>query len=228
MKRVIVVAVCGIGGLAPALAQDPPRFQYSPVARHLSDGRYRAEVWRRDLAKGQEELAWSNYEPHASPAKAMDDACTSLRKHFDASVACAQMSPDHKAAENAKEAPVSDPPAAAMTPKSARPRDGETKAPRASASVPEPNSIPTSKKAPVSGRPVVPIPKTATAPADQASNPEWKQWVAKAKRILSAPAVASASSNWGKDFWAHQSRWSGGGGEGGGGGGGDGGGGGSE
>jgi hypothetical protein len=32
----------------------------------------------------------TNYKPHASAAEAMDDACLSVRKHFDPSFSCAR------------------------------------------------------------------------------------------------------------------------------------------
>ncbi len=221
-NKVLVVAMCGIGAIAPALAEDQPTpFQYSPVARLLSNGQYRAEIWRRDVANGQEDRAWSNFELHASSAKAMDEACTTLRKYFDGSFSCAQISSDLKAAEIAKE------PAAVSSPKN------EIKAPRERAPVPEPKAITGNNK--TGHPPIVAVPKTATGAtrrgvpmAKMAGAPEWKRWVGQAKRLVWAPAAASSSSNWGRDFWANQSRWSHGGGEGGGGGGGDGSGGGTE
>jgi hypothetical protein len=89
-NKLLVLAVCGMGVIDPVMAEDQPAgAQYSPVARLLRNGQYRAEVWRRN-DKGQDEFVGTNYKPHASAAEAMDDACLSLRKHFDPSFSCAQ------------------------------------------------------------------------------------------------------------------------------------------
>jgi hypothetical protein len=44
-RRRFFVAVCGIGASVPTLAQDEARiFQWSPIARLVGEGQYRAEV----------------------------------------------------------------------------------------------------------------------------------------------------------------------------------------
>ena len=63
----------------------------------------------------------------------------------------------------------------------------------------------------------VPAPNAAAAASDPGSN----NWVKVAKELLAA--ASQPRSNWGKEFWANQSRWGHGGGDGGGGGGGGGG-----
>src|SRR5215468_4428454 len=85
-KTVLVVAVCGIGATVPTLAQDDARiFQYSAIARLVGEGQYRAEVWRRELASGKEEPAWSSSDLHGSSEKAIAAACTPLRESFPSS-----------------------------------------------------------------------------------------------------------------------------------------------
>ena len=71
-KTALVVAVFGIGATGPTLAQDGARsFQYSPIARLVGEGQYRAEVWREENASGKEERAWNNSELHGSSAEAL-------------------------------------------------------------------------------------------------------------------------------------------------------------
>jgi hypothetical protein len=95
-NKLLVLAVCGMGVMEPVMAEDQPAgAQYSPVVRLLSNGQYRAEVWRRNY-KGQEQFVGTNYKPHASADKAMDDACLSVRKYFDPSFSCAQTPTDQK------------------------------------------------------------------------------------------------------------------------------------
>ena len=102
-KTALVVAVCGIGATGPILAQDDARiFQFSPIARLVGEGQYRAEVWRRENASGKEEPAWSNSDVHGSPAEALAAACAKLRENFDDSFSCIQTSRDAKAGETVK------------------------------------------------------------------------------------------------------------------------------
>ena len=78
-KTVFAVAMCGVGAIVPALAQDEARiFQYSPVAQLVGEGQYRAEVWRVENASGKEERAWSDPKLHGSSAEAMAAACATL------------------------------------------------------------------------------------------------------------------------------------------------------
>jgi hypothetical protein len=101
MKKILIVAVCGIGATLPTLAQDEARiFSYRPMVQLVGDGQYRAEVWRRENANGKEELAWSNSDLHASSDQAMAAACATLREDFfDDSLSCSQTSRDAKAGE---------------------------------------------------------------------------------------------------------------------------------
>jgi len=97
-KMVLVVAVCGIGASVPSLAQDETRiFEYSPIARLVGAGQYRAEVWRRENKSGKEKAAWSNADLHGSPAEALAAACAKLREKFDVTFSCIQTSHDAKA-----------------------------------------------------------------------------------------------------------------------------------
>src|SRR5215468_7028891 len=82
-KTVLVVAVCGIGATVPTLAQDEARiFHYSAIARLVGEGQYRAEIWRRENASGNEERAWSSPELLRSSQEAMAAACTTLREDY--------------------------------------------------------------------------------------------------------------------------------------------------
>jgi len=97
-KTVLVVAVCCIGATVSTLAQDEARiFQYSPIARFVREGQYRAEVWRRENASGKEELAWSSSDLHGSSKQAIAAACTTLRETFASS--CTQNAHNAKAVE---------------------------------------------------------------------------------------------------------------------------------
>src|SRR5262249_33672853 len=103
-RTVLVVAVCGIGASVPTLAQDETRiFRYSPIARLVGEGQYRAEVWRRENASSKEEREWSNSDLHGSWAEALAAACAKLRENFDDSFSCTQTSRDAKAGETVKE-----------------------------------------------------------------------------------------------------------------------------
>jgi hypothetical protein len=100
-KVVLVVALCG--ATVTTLAQDETRiFQYSPVARLVGEGQYRAEVWRRENSSGMEERAWGDSELHGSSAEAMAAACATLRKNYDDSFSCAQTWRDAEAGETVK------------------------------------------------------------------------------------------------------------------------------
>src|SRR5262245_6366662 len=89
-KRVLLlVGLCGVAVITPASAQNlTAPFQYSPVTRLMNGGQYRAEVWRRNVATGAEELAWNNSALHSTATMAMVEACTSLQKYFDGSFSC--------------------------------------------------------------------------------------------------------------------------------------------
>ena len=52
-----LLVLCGLGLSVPALAQQADStFEYSPVARLLQNGQYRAEVWRRDVSADRGEI----------------------------------------------------------------------------------------------------------------------------------------------------------------------------
>src|SRR6516225_5450156 len=126
-KTALVVALCGIGASVPSLAQDETKiFQYSPIAR-LEAGQYRAEVWRREIASGKEEAAWSNSDLHGSAAEALAAACAKLRENFDASFACIQTSRDANADKTVTE--------------SRPPPENGSKTPPAMSPVPAPKAV---------------------------------------------------------------------------------------
>ena len=52
-----LLVLCGLGLSVPALAQQAGSdFEYSPLARLLQNGQYRAEVWRRDVSADRGEI----------------------------------------------------------------------------------------------------------------------------------------------------------------------------
>jgi hypothetical protein len=189
-NKLLVLAVCGMGVIEPVMAEDQSAgAQYSPGVRLLSDGQYRAEVWRRN-DKGQEEFVGTNYKPHANAAKAMDDACLSVRKHFEPSFSCPRTPADQQTVVSVPE----------PEPLTANKKAGD----RPVAATTKTGSAPVGRSA-AAGK-AASVPEAAEA----------KRGVVPAATMTSN----SSSSQWGWDFWANQLRWSGGGGDGGGGGGG--------
>jgi hypothetical protein len=90
-----------------------PAFEYSPVARLLQNGQFRAEVWRRDVANDRSEIAWSDSELASTAAMASAEACVSLKRNFDPSFDCplaATPAPHEDAAPTAAAAPRKGPP----------------------------------------------------------------------------------------------------------------------
>jgi hypothetical protein len=84
-----LVLTCGLAWAAPAFAEEGrAAFQYSPHARLVQGGQFRAEVWRRDVATGSSDVAWSDAELSPTAAKAMAEACATLQKDFDPGSAC--------------------------------------------------------------------------------------------------------------------------------------------
>jgi len=129
-KTVLVVAVCGIVATVPTLANDEARiFQYSSIARLVGEGQYRAEVWRREIAGGKEEPAWSSSDLHGSSEQAISAACTTMRENFASS--CTPTSHNAKARETVKA------PASVVTEKSSLP----PKAPPANSHPPPPPAV---------------------------------------------------------------------------------------
>src|SRR5215831_1739077 len=101
-KTILVVAACGIVATVPTFANDEARiFQYSSIARLVGEGQYRAEVWRREIASGKEEPAWSSSDLHGSSEQAIAAACTTLRENFASS--CTQTSRNAMAGETMRE-----------------------------------------------------------------------------------------------------------------------------
>ena len=183
LTKMVLLALCGIGGSVPSLAQDETRiFQYSPIARLVGESQYRAEVWRLD-ASGKEERAWSDPNLHASSAEALAAACATLRENY--SFSCSQTSRDAKAGKAVKV------PSTGVAEESGPPNENET---------------------PVNSP--VPAPKVgAVTPQPGSDNWTKEVWL----KVVAA--ASQPRSNWAKEFWANQSRWSHGGGDGGGGGG---------
>jgi hypothetical protein len=84
-----LVLTCGLAWAAPALAEEvAAAFEYSPVARLVQGGQFRAEVWRRDVATDSSDVAWSDAELSPTAAKAIGEACAALQKNFDPDFAC--------------------------------------------------------------------------------------------------------------------------------------------
>jgi hypothetical protein len=84
----------GLALAMPTLAQEQASaFEYSPVVRLVRSGQFQAEVWRRDVRTDRSDLAWSNREIYPTTAAAMVEACTSLRKNFDAAFSCSDHQP---------------------------------------------------------------------------------------------------------------------------------------
>ena len=117
----------------PVLAQEQAAaFEYSPVVRLVRSGQFQAEVWRRDVRTDRSDLAWSNREIYPTTAAAMIEACTSLRKNFDAAFSCS----DHQPVVLARHVgtdrnEVQDPPARATRQQFAAPPTSKVAASRA-------------------------------------------------------------------------------------------------
>jgi hypothetical protein len=83
------LVLCGLSLSVPAMAQQADAtFEYSPVARLLKSGQYRAEVWRRDIGADRSEIAWSDSEPAPTAAMAIAEACESLKQSFNPAFHC--------------------------------------------------------------------------------------------------------------------------------------------
>ena len=105
-----------------ALAQEQASaFEYSPVVRLVRSGQFQAEVWRRDVRTDRSDLAWSNREIYPTTAAAMIEACTSLRKNFDAAFSCLDHQPVVLARDVGTDRNDHDPPARATRQQSAAP-----------------------------------------------------------------------------------------------------------
>jgi len=191
-KTVFAVAMCGVGAIVPALAQDEARiFQYSPVAQLVGEGQYRAEVWRRENASGKEERAWSSSDLLGSSEEAITAACVVLRDEF--AFSCAQTARGAKAGEPVKKAS-----ATVVTKESKPPKEKGAKA-----SSTHPTAVPAA-----AGKAM-----PAHAPTATPTSP-LKAMPAPAKPINAASKPGPNPSD--NDFWSNQSRFGGGSGGGGG------------
>lgn len=83
-----VALLCGLLAASAFAQQQESAFEYSPVARLMHDGSFRAEVWRREIATDRSDLAWSSNEPSPTAAVAASEACRSLQQNFDAGFVC--------------------------------------------------------------------------------------------------------------------------------------------
>jgi len=102
IPKTVLVMTCGAALTTSALAQEQvAAFEYWPVARQLRSGQFQAEVWRHDLRDDHNDLAWSNQEPFATPAIAIAEACTSVRKSFDPSFSCSRITHQTSASDRA-------------------------------------------------------------------------------------------------------------------------------
>jgi hypothetical protein len=103
-----LVLTCGLAGATPALAQDgSTEFEYSPVARLVHAGQFRAEVWRREIVTDRSDLAWSDTELSPTAAKAAAEACAALQRNFDPNFSCAPAPHQESVSEAAKPQVVS-------------------------------------------------------------------------------------------------------------------------
>jgi hypothetical protein len=102
MMKSPLVLLYGLALLAPAFAQSrgtdltpmPPEtpvasteYRYTWHAPRMANGRYRAEVWRRDAATGRDEIAWSS-APYLTMTEAMREACTTIQTIYDPNRLC--------------------------------------------------------------------------------------------------------------------------------------------
>jgi hypothetical protein len=196
-----------------ALAQEQASaFEYSPVVRLVRSGQFQAEVWRRDVRTDRSDLAWSNREIYPTTAAAMIEACTSLRKNFDAAFSCS----DHQPVVLARDVgtdrnEVQDPPARATRQQFAAPPTSKVAASHAA-----PQGRVTDR-APGNPR-VTAVPMKSAVPAVKRKVVVYEYFTSDVYEYVTSDAKGA----WYKDFWKNQERQYGGGSEGGGEGGGQG------
>ena len=182
-KTVFFVAMCSVGAIVPALAQDEGRiFQYSPVAQLVGEGQYRAEVWRRENASGKEERAWSSPDLIGSSEEAITAACVVLRENF--AFTCSQTSRNAKAAEPVKA--------------SATVVSKDSKPPLAKAAKAHPAALPVPAAKAISAPTAMSAPKAISAPKPIS-----------APNAFSA-ATKPNPDHKDNDFWSNLSRFGGG------------------
>jgi hypothetical protein len=194
--KILLLMASSLALTMPALAQEQAAsaFEYSPIVRLMRSGQFHAEVWRRDVRTDHSDLAWSNREIYPTAVAAMIEACTSLRRNFDATFSCSDEQPVVLARDDGTDRnEVHDPPARA-----------------------ERQQFAAGRAAP-QGRDRAPANPSATAvPMKSAVN------AVKRKVVVYEHVTSRARRPWFKDFWKDQERQFGGGSEGGGSGGGGG------
>ena len=199
ISKILLLMASSLALTTPALAQEQAApFEYSPVVRLVRSGQFQAEVWRRDVRTDRNDLAWSNREIYPTTAAAMIEACTSLRKNFDAAFSCLDHQPVVLARDVGTDRNDHDPPARATRQQSAAPPTSKV-----AASLAAPQGRVTDR-APGNPR-VTAVPMKSAVPA------------VKRKVVVYEYVITSdAKGAWYKDFWKNQERHFGGGGEGGG------------
>ena len=201
ISKIFLLMASSLALAMPALAQEQAApFEYSPVVRLVRSGQFQAEVWRRDVRTDRSDLAWSNREIYPTTAAAMIEACTSLRKNFDAAFSCSDHQPVVLArAVGTDRNEVQDPP---------------TRATRQQFTAP-----PTSKVAASRAAPQERVTDRAPGNPRVTAVPMKSAVVAVKRKVVVYEYVTSdAKGAWYKDFWKNQERYFGGGGDGGGGG----------
>ena len=199
ISKILLLMASSLALTTPALAQEQAApFEYSPVVRLVRSGQFQAEVWRRDVRTDRNDLAWSNREIYPTTAAAMIEACTSLRKNFDAAFSCLDHQPVVLARDAGTDRNDHDPPARATRQQSAAPPTSKV-----AASLAAPQGRVTDR-APGNPR-VTAVPMKSAVPA------------VKRKVVVYEYVITSdAKGAWYKDFWKNQERYFGGGGDGGG------------
>ncbi|RPI40217.1 MAG: hypothetical protein EHM67_09570 [Hyphomicrobiaceae bacterium] len=199
ISKILLLMASSLALTTPALAQEQvAAFEYSPVVRLVRSGQFQAEVWRRDVRTDRSDLAWSNREIYPTTAAAMIEACTSLRKNFDAAFSCLDHQPVVLARDVGTDRNDHDPPARATRQQSAAPPTSKV-----AASLAAPQGRVTDR-APGNPR-VTAVPMKSAVPA------------VKRKVVVYEYVITSdAKGAWYKDFWKNQERYFGGGGDGGG------------
>ena len=196
-----------------ALAQEQAApFEYSPVVRLVRSGQFQAEVWRRDVRTDRTDLAWSNREIYPTTAAAMVEACTSLRRNFDAAFSCSDHQPVVLARDvGTDRTEVQDPPVRATRQQFAAPPTSKVAAIRA---VPQGR---VTDRAPGNPR-VTAVPMKSAVAAVKRKVVVYDYFTSDVYEYVTSDAKGA----WYKDFWKNQERQYGGGSESGGEGGGQG------
>ena len=208
-SRTLLLMASSLALTTPALAQEQvAAFEYSPVVRLVRSGQFQAEVWRRDVRTDRSDLAWSNREIYPTTAAAMIEACTSLRRNFDAAFSCS----DHQPVVLARDVgtdrnEVQDPPARATRQQFAAPPTSKVAAIRA---VPQGR---VTDRAPGNPRATA-VPMKSAVPAVKRKVFVYDYFFSDVYEYVTSDGKGA----WYKDFWNNQERYFGGGSDGGGGG----------